>query len=89
VSISLATTTSALATRAVLSISDVGIRIQVRELRVDLPSHSAGDGGRAPGIASFDLTVPGGSLAPDLAAKGLPRLRDRHSRARLVAQSRL
>jgi pimeloyl-ACP methyl ester carboxylesterase len=52
-----------------------GIRIHIREVRADdrkscepiLLVHGA----RVPGIASFDLAVPGGSLAADLAAGGL------------------
>jgi alpha-beta hydrolase superfamily lysophospholipase len=54
--------------------SDPGIRIHVREIRAAkgqtcdpiLLVHGA----RAPGVASFDLPVPGGSLATDLADRG-------------------
>lgn len=55
--------------------SDVGVRIHIREVRTGahqgcypiLPVHGA----RVPGVASFDLPVAGGSLAGDLAGKGL------------------
>ncbi|HXZ31522.1 MAG TPA: alpha/beta fold hydrolase [Terriglobales bacterium] len=53
---------------------DDGIRIHVREVRTGM--HRACDpillvhGARVPGVASFDLPVPGGSLAADLAEKG-------------------
>ncbi|HEX5505580.1 MAG TPA: alpha/beta fold hydrolase [Thermomicrobiales bacterium] len=53
-----------------------GIRLFVREVR---PRGAARGlpvlllhGARVPGVASFDLTVPGGSLAADLAAAGHP-----------------
>jgi pimeloyl-ACP methyl ester carboxylesterase len=54
--------------------SDAGIRIHLREVRTEkeracepiLLVHGA----RVPGIASFDLPVPGGSFAADLAEKG-------------------
>jgi len=53
---------------------DAEIRIAVRELRVDLRENGPPllwiHGARVPGIASFDLDVPGGSLAGDLAAQG-------------------
>jgi hypothetical protein len=53
---------------------DAEIRIAVRELRVDLPENGPPllliHGARVPGIAWFDLDVPGGSLAADLAAQG-------------------
>jgi len=54
--------------------SDAGVQIHVREARAD--THRACDpillvhGARVPGVASFDLSVPGGSLAADLADKG-------------------
>src|SRR5579872_2148732 len=54
--------------------SDIGVRIHVREVRTD--AHQACQpillvhGARVPGIASFDLPVPGGSLAGSLAEKG-------------------
>ena len=48
-----------------------GIGIHVRELRVDGASEDGPlilvHGARVPGLASFDLDVPGGSLAVDLA----------------------
>lgn len=53
--------------------SDPGVRIHVREIRAN---HGACEpillvhGARVPGVASFDLPVPGGSLAADLADKG-------------------
>jgi pimeloyl-ACP methyl ester carboxylesterase len=54
--------------------SDPGIRIHIREVRTE----TRGDcdpillvhGARVPGVASFDLSVPGGSLAADLADRG-------------------
>ncbi len=55
--------------------SDVGIRIHIREIR-NTDTHRACDpillvhGARVPGVASFDLPVPGGSLAADLAEEG-------------------
>ena len=54
--------------------SDEGIELFVRQLRV--PGRDTGapivlvHGGRVPGLASFDLPVPGGSFAADLAAAG-------------------
>jgi pimeloyl-ACP methyl ester carboxylesterase len=51
-----------------------GIRIHVREVRA---GHGKCEpivllhGARVPGVASFDLPVPGGSLAADFAARGL------------------
>src|SRR5215470_4295329 len=51
-----------------------GIALAVRELRV--PGSDGGvpivlvHGARVPGVASFDLDVPGGSLAADLASGG-------------------
>jgi pimeloyl-ACP methyl ester carboxylesterase len=53
-----------------------GIRIFVREVapkRLDqnTPAILLIHGARVPGIASFDLNVPGGSLAADLASRGL------------------
>jgi pimeloyl-ACP methyl ester carboxylesterase len=54
--------------------SDAGVRIHVREVRRDaLPACQPillVHGARVPGIASFDLSVPGGSLATDLADRG-------------------
>jgi pimeloyl-ACP methyl ester carboxylesterase len=55
--------------------SDSGVRIFVREVRdTSRPSSPVPillvHGARAPGVASFDLPVPGGSLAADLAAAG-------------------
>ncbi len=77
---------AALATTANLALADVkrtdftvfsepGIEIAIREV-VDTDVIGTGDpivlihGARVPGIASFDLDVPGGSLAADLAAAG-------------------
>lgn len=56
--------------------SQVGIRLSVRELTSkgsprDAPTILLIHGARVPGIASFDLEVPGGSLAADLATRGL------------------
>src|SRR5215469_2341191 len=53
-----------------------GVTIHVRELiRAYLPEKAPAilliHGARVPGIASFDLDVPGGSLAGDLAERGL------------------
>jgi len=54
--------------------SDAGIRIHIREIR-NKDAHRACEpillvhGARVPGVASFDLPVPGGSLAADLAEK--------------------
>lgn len=60
-------------TRAELfAMADDGVRIHVREVA---PSSARGvplilvHGARAPGVASFDLSVPGGSLAADLATR--------------------
>ena len=56
--------------------SDPGIEVAIREV-VDTRRTTVADpvllvhGARVPGIASFDLDVPGGSLAADLAAMGL------------------
>ena len=55
--------------------SEPGIEIFVREVRRAPPSGSGFPvlllhGARVPGIASFDLPVPGGSLAADLALAG-------------------
>lgn len=55
--------------------SDTGIRIHIREVRAN-EQHGCQPillvhGARVPGVASFDLPVPGGSLAADFAAKGL------------------
>jgi len=72
---SLLTPAAALVSREDLFVnSDAGIRIHIREVRTEkgracdpiLLVHGA----RVPGIASFDLPVPGGSLAADLAEKG-------------------
>lgn len=56
--------------------SEPGIRLYVRELR-DAAAADAAEppilllhGARVPGVASFDLPVPGGSLAADLARAG-------------------
>lgn len=54
--------------------SDKGVRIHVREVR-QTPAGTCASiillhGARVPGNASFDLPVPGGSLAADLADKG-------------------
>jgi pimeloyl-ACP methyl ester carboxylesterase len=53
-----------------------GIRLFVREVRAaEAPARTPIlllHGARVPGIASFDLPVPGGSLAADLAAAGHP-----------------
>lgn len=56
--------------------SDPGIEIFVREVRRAPPSGSGAPvlllhGARVPGLASFDLPIPGGSLAADLALAGL------------------
>lgn len=56
--------------------SDPGIHIAVREVRSPqhlsdaLPPVLLLHGARVPGVASFDLPVPGGSLAADLARAG-------------------
>jgi len=54
--------------------SDAGVRIHVREVRLGARGACRPillvHGARVPGIASFDLPVPGGSLAGDLADKG-------------------
>ena len=56
--------------------SDPGVSIAIREV-VDTSTDRAGTplillhGARVPGVASFDLEVPGGSLAADLANRGL------------------
>jgi pimeloyl-ACP methyl ester carboxylesterase len=49
-----------------------GVRIFVRELRGprDGPAVVLAHGARVPGLGSFDLPVPGGSLAQDLAGAG-------------------
>lgn len=51
-----------------------GIRIHIREVRTgagrDCSPILLIHGARVPGVASFDLPVPGGSLASDLADKG-------------------
>jgi pimeloyl-ACP methyl ester carboxylesterase len=54
-----------------------GLRLFVREIRAAAPGAKRAPvlllhGARAPGVASFDLPVPGGSLAEDLAAAGHP-----------------
>lgn len=51
-----------------------GVRVAVREVRPDRPRPGVDPivllhGARVPGIASFDLGVPGGSLAEDLALR--------------------
>ena len=56
--------------------SEPGIRLFVREVAAtrahrDEPAILLIHGARVPGIASFDLDVPGGSLAADLATRGL------------------
>src|SRR5262245_57298747 len=56
--------------------SDPGISIFVRELKPvgrepTGPPLILVHGARVPGVASFDLPVPGGSLAADLAAAGV------------------
>ncbi|MGE5717663.1 MAG: alpha/beta fold hydrolase, partial [Acidobacteriota bacterium] len=52
-----------------------GVRLFVREVlpekRGDVPAVVLIHGARVPGLASFDLDVPGGSLAADLARHGL------------------
>lgn len=54
--------------------SDPGIRVHVREVRVNSKNFCSSillvHGARVPGVASFDLPVPGGSLAADLAQRG-------------------
>ena len=56
--------------------SDPGIDIAIREVLAE-GGRTVGDplilvhGARVPGVASFDLDVPGGSLAADLAARGV------------------
>ena len=56
--------------------SDPGIQIFVREVRDGETLHGPKrpilllHGARVPGVASFDLDVPGGSLAADLASNG-------------------
>jgi pimeloyl-ACP methyl ester carboxylesterase len=55
--------------------SDPGVRLFVREVTASRSSSHVTilliHGARIPGIASFDLPVPGGSLAADLATRGL------------------
>ncbi len=56
---------------------DPGIRLYVREVRRRSPPSKGAPlvllhGARVPGVASFDLKVPGGSLAEDFAAAGHP-----------------
>jgi pimeloyl-ACP methyl ester carboxylesterase len=55
--------------------SDAGIQIYIREVRTDVRQDCQPilliHGARVSGVASFDLPVPGGSLAADLADKGL------------------
>jgi pimeloyl-ACP methyl ester carboxylesterase len=55
--------------------SDPGVRLFVREVTASRASSHLTilliHGARIPGIASFDLPVPGGSLAADLATRGL------------------
>jgi pimeloyl-ACP methyl ester carboxylesterase len=54
--------------------SDPGIKILVREVRAHTPAQVRPvlliHGARVPGVASFDLPMPGGSLAADLAQAG-------------------
>jgi pimeloyl-ACP methyl ester carboxylesterase len=54
--------------------SDADVRIHVREVRPDERPNCQPillvHGARVPGIASFDLSLPGGSLAADLADRG-------------------
>ena len=54
--------------------SDPGIRIHIREVRLNSINFCSAillvHGARVPGVASFDLPVPGGSLAADLARRG-------------------
>jgi pimeloyl-ACP methyl ester carboxylesterase len=54
--------------------SDSGIRLHVREVRANSMNFCDAillvHGARVPGVASFDLPVPGGSLAADLAQRG-------------------
>lgn len=60
----------ALRRQTLFTTADDGVRLHVREVS---PASPRGDplillhGARAPGVASFDLPVPGGSLAGDLA----------------------
>src|ERR1700757_329691 len=54
--------------------SDPGVRLFVRQVTANAQSGHAVlllHGARVPGLASFDLPVPGGSLAADLALSGL------------------
>ncbi len=56
---------------------DPGVELSAREVRsaskrADRPPVLLLHGARVPGVASFDLDVPGGSLAADLAAAGHP-----------------
>ncbi|HUN62173.1 MAG TPA: alpha/beta hydrolase [Candidatus Sulfotelmatobacter sp.] len=54
--------------------SDSGIGVHVREVRANSMNFCDAillvHGARVPGVASFDLPVPGGSLAADLAQRG-------------------
>jgi len=55
---------------------DANLRLFVREVMLpDLSQNASAilliHGARVPGVASFDLQVPGGSLAADLASRGL------------------
>jgi len=56
------------------ALSDPGIRVHVREVRANSENFCSPillvHGARVPGVASFDLPVPGGSLAADLAQRG-------------------
>lgn len=70
----LATTARAdgLARAELFTTTDDGVRIHMREVAPPAPRGAPlilVHGARAPGIASFDLAVPGGSLAADLATK--------------------
>ena len=56
---------------------DAGIRLFVREVAAKSSKHASTEkpillihGARVPGLASFDLNAPGGSLASDLALRG-------------------
>jgi pimeloyl-ACP methyl ester carboxylesterase len=56
---------------------DPGIRLYVREVRRRTPASKGAPllllhGARVPGVASFDLRVPGGSIAEEFAAAGHP-----------------
>lgn len=65
---------AAISRRDLFADSDNGIRIHVREVRSNLLGRCNAillvHGARVPGLASFDLSIPGGSLAADLAERG-------------------